>query len=171
MIAEREAAELCRALTEGSVEYWVVGGWGVDALLRRQTRDHKDLDLLVTADDLARFVQLLEEHGYALAYTWPETRWLDATGAGPTAFVMDDPDGRQVDVHVLAFGARGEPEPLWETERSLSSADLAGRGSIGGVPVRCTTAEMQLRDHATYAPSADQTRDVQLLQGLREPEE
>lgn len=34
-------------LSDADVETWVSGGWGVDALVGRQTRTHRDLDLLV----------------------------------------------------------------------------------------------------------------------------
>ena len=33
-------------LFEGlSVTYWLDGGWGVDALYGKQTRDHRDIDI------------------------------------------------------------------------------------------------------------------------------
>ena len=38
-----------------------MGGWGVDALLHRETRPHKDLDLLVALGDLPTLWKLLEE--------------------------------------------------------------------------------------------------------------
>ncbi|MGH8515394.1 MAG: nucleotidyltransferase domain-containing protein [Gammaproteobacteria bacterium] len=32
----------------------MVGGWGIDALLGAQTRPHKDLDLLIRLEDVAK---------------------------------------------------------------------------------------------------------------------
>ena len=37
-------------LTEKETVYQVNGGWGVDALVGRQTREHGDLDVFVDAD-------------------------------------------------------------------------------------------------------------------------
>jgi lincosamide nucleotidyltransferase A/C/D/E len=36
-------------LTEAGCSVWVAGGWGVDALVGRQTRLHRDLDLALDA--------------------------------------------------------------------------------------------------------------------------
>jgi lincosamide nucleotidyltransferase A/C/D/E len=38
-------------LTEAGCSVWVAGGWGVDALVGRQTRSHRDLDLALDADN------------------------------------------------------------------------------------------------------------------------
>jgi lincosamide nucleotidyltransferase A/C/D/E len=37
------------ALDRAHVRHWVAGGWGVAALVGRQTREHRDLDLAVHA--------------------------------------------------------------------------------------------------------------------------
>jgi hypothetical protein len=55
-------------------------------------------------------------------------------------------DGREIDVHVYeALDTR--VVCLWDTDRPLEAEDLAATGSIGGVPVRCMTAPMQLTCH------------------------
>ena len=41
----RDAAELLRTLAAHGVDVAVGGGWGVDALVGEQTREHSDLDL------------------------------------------------------------------------------------------------------------------------------
>jgi len=38
---------------------WIDGGWGVDALLDQQTREHDDLDLVIELDDAARVMGLI----------------------------------------------------------------------------------------------------------------
>ena len=48
-----DVIELYALLLEHGVRLWVDGGWGIDALLNRQTRPHKDLDAFVQLDDLA----------------------------------------------------------------------------------------------------------------------
>jgi lincosamide nucleotidyltransferase A/C/D/E len=34
-------------LNAAGIEWWVDGGWGVDALLGEETRTHNDLDLVI----------------------------------------------------------------------------------------------------------------------------
>ena len=40
-----QVLKLCRDLHAHSIEIWIDGGWGVDALLGTQTRPHSDVDI------------------------------------------------------------------------------------------------------------------------------
>lgn len=42
-----EAARLAAALEDAGIAIWLDGGWGVDALVEGQTREHDDLDFVV----------------------------------------------------------------------------------------------------------------------------
>jgi lincosamide nucleotidyltransferase A/C/D/E len=59
------------ALTAKGVNSWVCGGFGVAVLAGRVTREHRDLDLLMDAADLADVLECLRVRGYAV-----ETDWL-----------------------------------------------------------------------------------------------
>jgi len=75
---------------------WVAGGWGVDALVGRQTRAHRDLDLLVDAQRLEECLGLLAARGYAV-----ETDWL------PVRVEVVAPERGWVDVHPVRLAADG----------------------------------------------------------------
>src|SRR5882757_801353 len=66
MTAQR-ALGILHPLTEGGIDTWVDGGWGVDALVGKQTREHGDLDLGVVRSDLDRAIELLASVGYAVS--------------------------------------------------------------------------------------------------------
>ena len=51
-------------LEEAHVTYQVNGGWAVDALAGRQSRDHGDLDVFLDAEKLQAAVDWLESQGY-----------------------------------------------------------------------------------------------------------
>ena len=51
-------------LEEAQVTFQVNGGWAVDALAGRQTRDHGDLDVFLDAEKLQAAVGWLESQGY-----------------------------------------------------------------------------------------------------------
>ena len=38
--------ELLQLLADAAVPVWLDGGWGIDALLERQTRSHRDVDII-----------------------------------------------------------------------------------------------------------------------------
>lgn len=56
------------------------GGWGIDALLGEQTRDHEDLDLVIGLDHALCAARALASSGYALA-----------EDELPTRLVLDNP--------------------------------------------------------------------------------
>jgi hypothetical protein len=81
------------------------GGWGIDALLGEQTRPHKDLYVFILLDDISQMCEALGRDGYTLKELWSENCWV-INGCGiktATAFVLHDPEGRELDVHAIHF--------------------------------------------------------------------
>lgn len=166
--APMEAAELTRLLDlveAAGIDVWVDGGWGVDALLREQTREHDDLDVVVELRHAPRLVALLAAEGYALA-----------AGGAPKSFVVVDSIGRQVDVHPVAFAADGGGVYVTEDGGAwVYPADgFAGRGAITGRPVRCLTPEVQVVVHDGYELGEKDWAELRLLRerfGVAIPDE
>jgi lincosamide nucleotidyltransferase A/C/D/E len=131
---------------------WLDGGWGVDALLGEQTRDHGDLDAAIDREDLEDAVARLGRLGFTHA---PEIE-----PGIPARYVMRDARERQVDLHVLTFDMKGDGwQMLPDGKRGRYPAgDLEARGDIGGRDVACISPVLQLRHHTGYEP-ADRDRD------------
>jgi hypothetical protein len=49
----QDAVQISNLLYDSDLRHWFLGGWGVDALLGKQSRIHGDLDLLVPKSDVA----------------------------------------------------------------------------------------------------------------------
>ena len=47
MVTAEEVIEIYNKLLANNIQIWLTGGWGIDALLGEQTRDHKDLDAIM----------------------------------------------------------------------------------------------------------------------------
>ncbi len=159
---ESDAADLLKKAEAVGIEIWLDGGWGVDALVGRQTRAHEDIDLFVQRKDAATFTGLLRREGYreipAEYTTGSHTKWCA-------------PDGRTVDLHLFEF--TGDDTLCFENE-SYPAYLLDGVGTIGGMSVRCLTAEAQLLYHQGYEHDKNDAADVRLLCrtfGLPVPEE
>jgi lincosamide nucleotidyltransferase A/C/D/E len=170
-----EAADvisLYRALTAAGAPVWLMGGWGIDALVGHQTRPHHDVDLLVEIADLERLRLCLIELGFVLEYTWDdEVRWIRHEGWScpleqPSAFVYGHPDGREVDTHVVRQSDDGDVEMLWNVPYAFTAAGLSATGAIDGHSVRCLSRETQLRAHRGYVLPAHHVQDVELLERL-----
>ena len=167
-LSAQDALALYRMVAQCSIGSWVMGGWGVDALLGRETRPHHDLDLLVSFDDLGQFQNLLREREFARRLIWEdENRWIDVRGvASPTAYVESDGQGRELDIHVIQLIPGHPPTPLCDVPWIFDQHSLDGVGTISGTPVRCVSAETQVQMHSGYDLPAHHGRDLEELRAL-----
>jgi lincosamide nucleotidyltransferase A/C/D/E len=150
-----DVLEVLQWLGDGKVAVWLMGGWGVDALVGEQTREHEDLDLIVRDDEVSRMSDVLYPHGFLLS--------RGAQGG----FNLRDERDRLVDVHPVRFDGRGnghfESEDRGPFEHP--AAAFAGVvGSIAGRRVACLSAEAQMANHA-WGDTPDDTdfHDMGLL--------
>ena len=171
-----DVVELYSLLVEHGVQVWVGGGWGIDALLKEQTRPHKDLDAFVQFDDLRTMTDVLAERGFTLKEIWSENRWVSHSlhvqligkeeGTDrevATAFVLQHENGQELDFHVLHFDEHGNGIPLWDADFIYSAEALEGRGLIMTTPVRCLSASMQMATHTEYELQRKDLQDLRLL--------
>lgn len=110
---ENEAKRLYRLLLENGIQTWVVGGWGVDALYGKQTRSHKDLDLIIHVDHILKACQTIEEAGYSTKDLFTENRPdIDSYGnIIDTAFILFNAQKSGVDVQAIRFDPSGNGIP------------------------------------------------------------
>ncbi|MEA2669647.1 MAG: lincosamide nucleotidyltransferase [Chloroflexota bacterium] len=156
MMNASDVVEILSWLDQHGIDVWLNGGWGVDALLGRQTREHEDLDITISAADRAAYIAAMATAGFRTDRVDNDFNW-----------VLADARGRLVDVHLVDFsqttlnaagvnmyGPAGLP---------FEVGSLEGRGQIGAKAVKCETAEFQLRGHTTYQPDETDYRDVLAL--------
>lgn len=98
MMKAEDVLGLYNALERSGVQIWVDGGWGIDALLGKETRQHRDLDIAIQQKDVGQLRELLKGLGY-------EEIRLEI--ARPHNFVLGNPNGKEVDVHVIVFDGEG----------------------------------------------------------------
>lgn len=167
MVSAKDAKDLYRRLSDKGIQIWLTGGWGIDALLGKETRPHKDLDAVLLLDDMVRMNEILSTAGYVLKDLWSENRWtIDSQGnRTATVFVLQDGEGHEFDAHAISLDNQGNGVPAWEEveEFLFTKAGLAGNGMIAGFPVRCITPEMQVYCHIGYELPEKQLRDLELL--------
>ncbi len=149
--------EVVRELERGGVVVWLDGGWGIDALLGRETRTHADLDLVIDRDQLPSAGRLLGGLGFEDV--------PDAQPGLPAQVVVGERRRGQVDFHVVVFDSDGNG---WQQLGANSwgaypAGGLTGTGSVAGEAVRCLTAELQVRHHLGYEWDSHDQQDMRLL--------
>ena len=155
-MAASDVLELLDFLEGQRIQVWLNGGWGVDALLGRQTREHDDLDITISAADTQIYADAMAGLGFTPYRIDNDFNW-----------VLVDGRHRLVDIHLVDFS---------ETRRDSSGVDiygpaglpfevgsLEGSGQIAGRQVKCETAEFQVRGHALYTPDEQDYKDVLAL--------
>ncbi len=155
-----EAVDVLDVLTlleRAEVAVALDGGWGVDALLGEQFRDHDDVDLLVDEAEVDRVIALLEGVGFVVQ-----------ADERPSRVALTDRWDRSVDLHPLSTG----PDGVRRRQRGGADgsdlaypADQLTTGFVGGRPVRCIDAHLQVAHHAGYPLGR---RDLADLERLRD---
>ena len=154
-MTSRDVVDLYSDFTKLSVRIWIDGGWGVDALLGRQTRPHKDLDIVIQEKDLATLEHLLGAQGY---------RRIKPDIERPFNFVLGDDEGHEIDVHVIVVNERGDGIYGPAENGHMYPADsLQGSGTIDGHPVSCISPEWMVKFHSGYELKEKDFRDVSAL--------
>jgi lincosamide nucleotidyltransferase A/C/D/E len=151
-----QAAEVLRvldALDSVGVKAGITGGWGIDALLRRETRSHGDVDLGVASEMVDPAIDALRPLGYAVA-----------TDERPARVVLTSDSG-EVDLHPIVWDASGAgvQTGLHGERFDYPAGSLDAAGEIGGRVVRCGTPELQVAFHAHYEPRDHDRRDMAAL--------
>lgn len=140
---------------QNNVSVWIDGGWGVDALLGEQTREHGDLDIAIEQ----RFADTLESTLMTEGY-----KRIKREEERPHNFVLGDEYGHQVDLHVVVIDDDGNgiygPS---ENGEMYPASSLTGKGKIGELAVKCISPEYMVIFHTQYEPDEDDYHDVKLL--------
>jgi lincosamide nucleotidyltransferase A/C/D/E len=137
MMSAHDVVDLYRQLNEANIRIWIDGGWAVDALLGRELRLHKDLDIALEERDVPALRTILGARGYGEIPRDDSSAWN---------FVLGDADGHEIDVHVIVLdeGGNGIYGPK-ENDEMYPAASLGGEGIIAGQKVRCISAEYMVR--------------------------
>jgi len=151
MVSKADALEIITYAEDNGIDVWLDGGWGVDALLETETRQHNDVDLFVEKINGEKFISVIKEKGFSEvkeAYTTTShTVWKDTKD-------------RIIDLHIFEFNDQGNL--IFEGETYPGDV-FSGIGKIGNKVVKCISAEYQVMYHCGYEHDENDVHDVRLL--------
>ena len=127
-------------LTDLNIRYWVEGGWGIDVLIGKQTREHQDVDIDFDATHEKELLKKLSEIGYQIT--------IDQR---PTRVELYHPNYGNIDIHPFEISESGSvkqanPEGGWF---ELAS-DWFTKSSYEGRMIPCVSIEGQRIFHSGY---------------------
>lgn len=124
MVTCFDVCEILEMLSEASVKVFLDGGWGVDALIGRETRTHNDIDLFVEKKDYCITISVITGKGYREVI-------MDYTTDSHT--VWKDDNGRIIDMHCFEYVEDG----ILYDGYIFPSETFSGKGNIGNIEVSC----------------------------------
>jgi lincosamide nucleotidyltransferase A/C/D/E len=142
--------EIVKLLETHEIKVVVDGGWGVDALLGEQTREHDDLDIAIPHKDVPKLRKILTEKGFSEIFrddTWE------------CNFVLEDASKNQIDVHSYTFDKHGNN--IFGV--AYLPEHLTGKGIIKGIEVNCIPPEWAVKFHTGYKLDENDYHDVKAL--------
>lgn len=142
--------EIVQLFNQNHINFYIDGGWGVDALLEKQTRTHADLDIAVQHKDVAQIRALLEARGY---------KDVPRDDTSECNFVLGDNQGHQIDIHSYTFDSAGNH--VYGVAYPFDS--LTGTGSVNGHPVKCISSEWMVKFHSGYKLDKNDYHDIKAL--------
>jgi len=167
MIRETGWAELVlvvESLEDLALPYWLAGGWGVDALVQRQTRRHKDIDIII--EDFEHNEPKARQAFLALGFHHVQ---MDQGGVWmPWRSNFEDRAGHRIELLAIDWAHLNDVFALAaEPPNPTSTEDLAGEiltvGMLNGRPIPCLTRNAQLLFHTGFPLEDAGTTDVSLL--------
>jgi hypothetical protein len=87
--------------------WWIGGGWAIDLFLGRETREHRDIDVVLFRDDQEHARRYFAEWELQVAHEGALTTW----------------HGARLDLPVHTVWARSSPSARWELELFLIESD------------------------------------------------
>jgi lincosamide nucleotidyltransferase A/C/D/E len=142
--------ELVELLESHKIDVVVDGGWGVDALLGKQTRQHDDLDIAIPHKDVPKLRKTLASKGFSE---------ISRNDSRDCNFVLQDTAGNQLDVHSYTFDENGNN--IFGV--AYLPEHLTGKGLILGFEVRCIPPEWVIKFHTGYELDENDSHDVKAL--------
>jgi lincosamide nucleotidyltransferase A/C/D/E len=143
-----EVIALYTLFEKNGITVWIDGGWGVDALLGEQTRQHKDLDIAIQSKDVVKLQRILHDKGYKKFRE--DSIWN---------IVFRDEKGCEIDYHAFVVDENGDIiDGIMYPPQSL-----IGTGVINGYTVKCIEPKHMIEFHSGYELKEKDFQDVSAL--------
>jgi lincosamide nucleotidyltransferase A/C/D/E len=155
-----DVARIIQALDEANVRCWLAGGWGMDALLGRQTRRHDDIDIVIDAYDrqLDSACAALGRLGFRVVTIEQEPVWM------PNRCGLEADGRHRVDLLSLDWPKVRSALGAAQGGSDVSFESAISVGRLGGGEVPCLSLAVQRVLHSGFAPRRVDRHDLEMLE-------
>ena len=155
-VTQEDLFEVLDMIEQLGIRYWLDGGWGVDALVGRQTREHRDVDINFDAACTEKLRQKLEEKGYEVVTDW-----------SPVRIELYHPQLSYIDIHPFVLKEDGTAKQAdLEGGWYEFEADYFGSAVLDGREIPCISVKGQKIFHTGYEPRDVDKHDLKNIEEL-----
>lgn len=153
---EETVLEVLSLLEKNGIRYWLDGGWGVDALAGKQTREHRDIDIDFDACQMDSLLQILQDVGYTMI-----------TDERPVRMELYHSQYSYIDIHPFVLLENGKAKQSdYEGGWFEFDADFFDEVCYKGRTIPCISLKGQKIFHTGYELREVDVHDIELLNSL-----
>ncbi len=148
--------KIIELLEKNKIRFWIEGGWGVDALFGKQTREHRDIDVDFDCNQEEDLIYLLKNLGYSIV--------LDER---PVRMELYHDTYGYMDIHPFIIGENEIKQVNPQGGFFLFNKEWFTTSTFQGRKIPCFTLEAQKLFHSGYELRAEDILDLKNLERLR----
>lgn len=138
------------------IRYWLDGGWGVDVLAGKQTREHRDIDINFDSQYTDKLLHVLKENGYEIVTDW-----------SPVRIELYHSQLSYIDIHPFVLNKdRTAKQADLEGGWYSFEADVFGNAVFNGRNVPCISVKGQKLFHTGYELREVDKHDIKIIENL-----
>ena len=143
-------------LENANIKYWIDGGWGVDILAGKQTRNHRDIDVDFDAQHTEELLKILLKYGYEVDTDWK-----------PVRIELYSEKYGYLDIHPFILNEDGTSKQadleggFYEFEKGFFSNAI-----FEGKTIPCISLKGQKIFHSGYELRDKDKQDISVLEGI-----
>lgn len=155
-VTQEDLFEVLDLIEQLGIRYWLDGGWGVDVLVGRQTREHRDADIDFDAACTEKLLRKLENKGYEVVTDW-----------SPVRIELYHPQLSYIDIHPFVINEDGTAKQAglegggYEFEAGYFDTSV-----LGGRIIPCISAKGQKVFHTGYELREVDKHDIKNIEEL-----
>ena len=139
-VTKTDLLKVLDLMEASGIQYWLDGGWGVDVLVGKQTREHRDVDINFDARCTDVLLDTLVSIGYEIVTDWR-----------PVRIELYHPELSYVDIHPFVINDDGTAKQAdLEGGWYEFEADYFGSAVFEGRTIPCISAKGQKVFHTGY---------------------
>lgn len=143
-------------LEHAGIIYWIDGGWGVDLLAGKQTRNHRDIDIDFDSRHTEKLLNVLFEYGYKVDTDWK-----------PVRIELYSGKHGYLDIHPFVLNEDGTAKQAdLEGGWYEFDKDFFGHADFEGKKIPCISVKGQKIFHSGYELRDKDKHDILILEGI-----